>query len=398
MTLNMVPGDPPVRILVAQPGYHQRGRFAALIDWWGPRPFMQIAVILGIAAALAIVGLNVAGALGRAGIHPGFAFLGQPANFQIGESLIPFHAGDSYLRAIAVGLLNTVKVALAGCVLATVLGVMVGVAGLTRNPLVARLVRIYIEAIRNTPLLLQLFLWIALARNLPGPRQAPGAWGIFLSNRGVFLPAPEVATLWVLVLFVPLIAGAVWLARLRRGAGRRTSPVWVVSLLMGGLLLFLAGLRFDVPVLQGFNLRGGMVLSPEYAALLVALTVKFSAAIAEIVRAGILAVPQGQREAARALGLSEARIMRLVILPQALRVIVPLTTSCFLDLAKDSSLAVAIGYPDLVSILNTTANTTGQAVEALAVMAGTFVILNLGVSGLMNLYNARVALRGEGRR
>lgn len=379
------------------PHLFQRGRFAALVEWWGPRPWSQLAVILGIAALLLWFGLNLAAALQRAGITPGFSFLFRSANFQIGESTLAFQAGDTYLRAIVVGIVNTLKVALAGCVLATLLGVAIGVGGLSANPLLGGLVRVYIEVVRNTPLLLQLFFWIALARNLPGPRQAPGAMGFYLSNRGIFVPALTSSGGWLMPLAA--ITGLVLLAavarpRLRRGGGL----IWPGVVALSALILAIAGAGVDVPQLQGFNIRGGLSLSPEFAALLTALTVKFSASIAEIVRAGILSVAPGQREAARALGLNDWQILRLVVLPQALRVIVPLITSSFLDLAKDSSLAVAIGYPDLVGILNTTANTTGQAIEAVFIMAISFLVLNLSVAALMNRYNQRVALRGEAGR
>ncbi|NPD16976.1 ABC transporter permease subunit [Xinfangfangia sp. D13-10-4-6] len=373
----------------------QRRGISALVSWWDPRPFTQLFVIALILAALWLLGQNILAALARAGISPGFAFLGRAANFQIGEAVIPFSAGDTYLRAIGVGLINTLRVALAGCVLAALLGTALGVLGLMGNPLLTRLVRIYVEVIRNTPLLLQLFFWIALARNLPGPKQAPHLGGVWLSNRGIFVPAPVAENGWALPL---ALTALVFLAAfaLRRFGGLRY--VWTGAFVASAGILWASGISLDIPSLQGFNIRGGLSLSPEFAALLLALVVKFSAAIAEIVRAGILSVPEGQREAARAMGLSEWHIMRLVVLPQALRVIVPLTTSVFLDLAKDSSLAVAIGYPDLVSILNTTANTTGQAIEAVLIMAGSFVILNLSVAFLMNRYNARVALRGEHRR
>lgn len=373
----------------------RRGIIPALVAWWGPRPFVQLAVIAVILAGLGLLGQNIAAALSRAGITPGFAFLDRAANFQIGESVIPFAAGDTYLRAIGVGMMNTLRVALVGCVLATLLGTALGVLGLMGNPLLTRLIRLYVDLIRNTPLLLQLFFWIALARNLPGPKQAIHGGGIWLTNRGIFVPAPVIGQgwLWPVALSLAIIGLALLL---RRHTGVRRG-LWPVSLLLIGAVFWQAGLAFDLPSLQGFNIRGGLSVSPEYAALLVALVVKFSAAIAEIVRAGILSVPTGQREAARAMGLSDWQIMRLVVLPQALRVIVPLTTSVFLDLAKDSSLAVAIGYPDLVSILNTTANTTGQAIEAVLIMAGSFLVLNLGVAALMNRYNRRVALRGEGR-
>ena len=393
MTLTLPSDDPP-----SAP--RQRGRWSALAEWWGPRPFAQIAVILGIAAIAAWFGANTAASLARAGITPGFDFLFRAANFQIGEGAIPFQAGDIYLRAIGVGLVNTLTVALAGCVMATLLGVALAVAGLSGNPFLAAWIRIYIEIIRNTPLLLQLFFWIALARSLPGPKQAPGGAGFYLSNRGIFVPALTAPGNWLLPLVaIGAIAGAAGLfirRRARRGQG--PWPVRGSALAAMAGVLALSGFGLDLPALSGFNIRGGLSLSPEFAALLTALTVKFSATIAEIVRAGIQSVPHGQREAARALGLGDGRIMRLVVLPQALRVIVPLITSAYLDLAKDSSLAVAIGYPDLVAILNTTANTTGQAIEAVLLMAGTFLVLNLSVAALMNRYNARVALRGQARR
>ncbi|PZO74108.1 MAG: amino acid ABC transporter permease [Mesorhizobium amorphae] len=338
--------------------------------------------------------------MARIGVSPGFGFLRHSANFAIGESVISFAAGDPYLRAILAGLLNTLKVAALGCVFATLLGVAFGVAGLSSNPLLARLVRVYVEGLRNTPLLLQLFFWIALAKSLPAPRQAIDVLGaVFLSNRGVFVPSLSLGELgpvfwgaWA-VLLAALLAAA-FSARgrvLPRGA-------WMLfAVLLAPLLAapFAAGgATWQQPVLQGFNIRGGWAMTPEFAALLAGLSVKFSAAIAEIVRAGIQSVSRGQWEAARALGLRPASIMRLVVLPQALRVITPLTTSSYLDLIKDSSLAVAIGYPDLVSIINTTANTTGQSLEALTILIGLYLVLNLAASALMNLYNRRVALRG----
>ena len=379
----------------------QRGRFSALIEWWGPRPWSQIAVILGIAAILFLLVSNIAASLARAGITPGFAFLTNAANFQIGETTIPFQAGDTYLRAITAGLVNTLKVAVAGCILATFLGVGLGIAGLSRNPLIAGLVRAYVELMRNTPLLLQLFFWIALLRSLPVPKQAPHAAGIYLSNRGVFVPAPEFETGWLVPLLgvsVVTVLAALASRRMLRAGRRGTNVLWLAAGGAAVAIIAASGPSLGWPELKGLNIRGGLSLTPEFAALLVALVVKFGASIAEIVRAGILSVPVGQREAARSLGLTEWQIMRMVVLPQALRVIIPLITSSFLDLAKDSSLAVAIGYPDLVSILNTAANTTGQAIEAVLIMTASFLVLNLGVAALMNRYNARVALRGQVKR
>lgn len=387
------------------PGPRRPGAFAAIAGWWGPRPLAQVAVVLLVVALLYALGQSVAASMARIGISPGFDFLGRSANFEIGEQAIPFRAGDTYARAMLVGLLNTLKVALLGCMLATVLGVALGVAGLSGNLLLAGLVRCYVEAVRNTPLLLQLFFWISLAQSFPPPRQALSAFdAFFLTNRGVFVPGllldgASAATWSGLALAATgFVAAALMLAR-RSKLG--LSPI--LALLAAAAVAALAVLRltgatvaFEAPALSGFNIRGGWSLSPEFAALLTGLTVKFSASIAEIVRAGIESVKQGQWEAARALGLHDGQIMRLIVLPQALRVITPLTTSNYLDLTKDSSLAVAIGYPDLVSIVNTTANTTGQAFEALIILIAAYLTLNLVLSALMNVYNSRVALRGGG--
>jgi general L-amino acid transport system permease protein len=388
------------------PGPPRPGTFGKIRAWWGGWPIGQLAFL----AALAFLGWlfvsNVLGTMARIGILPGFGFLSSSANFEIGESAIAFRAGDTYLRAITAGLINTLKVSLLGCVLATILGVVIGVAGLSRNLLLSGLVRWFIEITRNTPLLLQLFFWMALAKALPAPRQAPALFDkVFLTNRGVYIPALslEGAPFGVLAAFAlaGALGGALLLTlrlsgRLTRRTGTSAVILSVAAIL---LLLALSGARpiAQPPALSGFNIRGGLNLSPEFAALLTGLVVKFSALIAEIVRAGIQSVGAGQWEAARALGLHDGQIIRLVVLPQALRVITPLTTSSYLDLTKDSSLAVAIGFPDLVSIINTTANTTGQSMEALIILIGAFLTINLALSALMNVYNNRVALRESTR-
>lgn len=385
------------------PGLQRPGLFLKLAMWWGPRPLLQVGLLLLGSLFIALVVATVSGNLARIGVTPGFDFLSRSANFEIGEQVIGFSAGDTYLRALLVGLLNTLKVAVLGCLLATFLGVAIGVAGLSGNPLLGALVRGYIEIIRNTPLLLQLFLWISLAQSLPPPRRALSLFDtVFLSNRGIFLPGPvfegggDIALLAVGLIIAATFAG-VFIGWQRDFLNlRRIALLFFATLLLIASALWLSGVRtsFDVPALTGFNIRGGYSVTPEFAALLIGLVVKFSASIAEIVRAGILSVKQGQWEAGRALGLTNGQIMRLVVLPQALRVITPLTTSNYLDLTKDSSLAVAIGYPDLVSISNTTANTTGQAFEALLILVSVYVVLNLAVALLMNRYNNRVALRG----
>ncbi|PWE54762.1 amino acid ABC transporter permease [Metarhizobium album] len=388
------------------PAPARAGMLYRLRAWWGGWPLGQLAFLLALALVGGLFVSNVLGTMARIGILPGFGFLGSSANFEIGESAIAFRAGDTYFKAILAGLLNTLKVSLLGCVLATVLGVVIGVAGLSRNLLLSGLIRWFIEITRNTPLLLQLFFWMAIAKALPAPRQAPALFDtVFLTNRGVYIPSIALeggpfGLLAALALAGALGAALVLTLRLSGRLTRRNGTAAVVLSAAAILsLLALSGARpvVQAPALAGFNIRGGLNLSPEFAALLTGLVVKFSALIAEIVRAGIQSVGAGQWEAARALGLHDGQIIRLVVLPQALRVITPLTTSSYLDLTKDSSLAVAIGFPDLVSIINTTANTTGQSMEALIILIGSFLAINLALSALMNAYNNRVALRGSTR-
>ena len=302
------------------------------------------------AAALAGAGLlawfliaNAAQNLEARRIASGFAFLGREAGFEIGQSFfLHYGAADSYLKALAVGLVNTLMVSLIGIVLATGIGGLIGILRVTGIPLVKAVCAAYVEFIRNIPLLVQLFFWYALiTESLPGPREALHPLpGVFLSNRGIFFPTLS-----------------------------------------------------SVPALDGFNFTGGAVLTPEFAALLAGLATYTASFIAEIVRAGILAVSRGQHEAADALGLNPFQKMFRIVLPQALRVIVPPLTSQYLNLTKNSSLAVAIGYPDLVSIANTTINQTGQAIEGIAVIMAVYLTISLAISAFMNWYNARIALR-----
>lgn len=399
-----VPGRRVLRTVL--PGPLRPGMAEKIRAWWGGWPLGQLAFLLAVGALGVLFIANVLETMARIGILPGFGFLSSSANFEIGESPIAFRAGDTYRRAILAGLLNTLKVSLLGCVLATILGVAVGIAGLSRNLLLSRLVRWFIEITRNTPLLLQLFFWMALAKALPAPRQASALFGsVFLTNRGVYIPSLSLEGGPFGLAAALVLTGLASLAFILvlRAAGRltRRSGTFAVMLALAAPLAFLvlSGARpaAELPALSGFNIRGGLNLSPEFAALLTGLVVKFAALIAEIVRAGIQSVGAGQWEAARALGLHDGQIIRLVVLPQALRVITPLTTSSYLDLTKDSSLAVAIGFPDLVSIVNTTANTTGQSLEALIILIGAFLTINLALSALMNVYNNRVALRGSRR-
>jgi general L-amino acid transport system permease protein len=307
----------------------------------------QIAYQAAALAAVLAVGwffvANTAANLEARRIASGFGFLQREAGFEIGEKFfLTYSAADSYLRALSVGVLNTLGVALIGIVLATGLGAAVGLSRLSPNFLLRSLSASYVEFFRNVPLLVQLFFWYALiTEGLPHPREALQPLpGVFLSNRGILLPSLEGA-----------------------------------------------------PRLEGFNFVGGTAITPEFAALLFGLAVYTAAFIAEIVRAGVLAIERGQWEAAHATGLTRGQALRHVIVPQALRVVVPPLASQYLNLTKNSSLAVAIGYPDLVSIANTTMNQTGQAIEGIAIIMGVYLTISLSISAFMNWYNARISLR-----
>ena len=365
----------------------------------------QILFVAAVVTLGAFLFHNVLVNLGRQHIATGFGFLEEEAKFGIGESLIPYSPADAYARAFLVGLLNTLYVAAIGIVLATILGTVVGIARLSRNWLISKLARIYVETFRNIPLLLQLFFWWGLLReSAPAPRQS---WeplpDVFISNRGIAfpLPNPDPTHGWMaLALCVGVVATigiSRWARQRQAGTGEQFPTGWVgLALILGlPLIVFLGGgapLALDRPELKGFNFVGGHAVSPEFAALLLGLVVYTGTFIAEIVRAGILAVSWGQSEAAMALGLKPGQRTRLIVLPQALRVIIPPMTSQYLSLTKNSSLAVAIGYPDLVSIANTTLNQTGQAVEGIAMIMAVYLTISLTISALMNIYNRSVAL------
>ena len=338
------------------------------------------------------------------GLQFGFGFLGRSAGFPIGEGAIAYTPSDTYARALTVGFLNTMRVAVVGVILATILGVMLGLARLSTNPLLRSLTGGYIEIIRNTPLVLQLVFWHSIILQLPSVRQALSPIpGFFLSQRGVKLPALLAEPALYNCLLALLAAAIIWYGLDRRERARQIETGERKSTLIPGIALViglpvLAGFLFGAPTVQwpeltGFNFEGGIALSPEFFALLIGLVVYTSAFIAEIVRSGIQSVDKGQWEAARALGLAPGKIMRLVILPQALRVIIPPMTSQFLNLTKNSSLAVVIGYPDLVSVANTSINQTGQAVEVISIFMAVYLMISLVTSFLMNLYNRAVALK-----
>ena len=337
-------------------------------------------------------------------IATGFGFLNREAGLPIAENLIPYSPTDTYFRALVIGLLNTLKVAVVGIILATIFGTLIGIARLSKNWLLSKIAGVYIEVIRDLPLLLQLLFWYAILQALPGPRQAmnPVA-GVFLSNRGLKLPWIEWqdAHSYALLAFV---LGLAYTLLYRRDAIKKRildgkpRPVWPIAigciLVLPLVIWYAAGAPFvvDWPSLRGFNFRGGLNMSPEYFALLLGLTMYTAGFIAEIVRSGIQAVPHGQWEAAQALGLRPSSVLKLVVMPQALRVIIPPMTSQYLNITKNSSLAVAIGYQDIVSIANTTLNQTGQAIEGIAIIMLVYLSISLSISLFMNWYNARIAL------
>ena len=384
---------PPSRGIIPMPG--------------GPR---GLAIQIGLLVAVIALGWwfwsNAQANMAARGLQFGYAFLDRSAGIPIGESIIPYTPADTYRHALTVGLLNTLRVAIVGIALCTVIGILLGLARLSANPLLRSLVGGYIEVIRNTPLVLQLVFWHAVILQLPSVRQALNPLpGVFLSQRGLMMPGLMADTALVAFLAALTVGAIGWWLLLRRERARQIAtgdrrPTILPGLAMlVGLpaLVLAAGFAPTVewPQMMGFNFEGGLALSPEFFALLIGLVVYTSAFIAEIVRSGIQSVHNGQWEAARALGLPPGRIMRLVILPQALRVIIPPLTSQYLNLTKNSSLAVVIGYPDLVSVANTSINQTGQAIEVISIFMAVYLIISLATSALMNWYNARVALMKE---
>jgi general L-amino acid transport system permease protein len=364
-----------------------------------------VGFILYEAATNAITNLR------RAGIARGFGFLNNTSGFDVAQTLIAYSSSTStYFEAFLVGLLNTLVVSAIGIVIATILGFVIGIARLSNNWLVAKLATIYVEVIRNLPLLLQLLFWYyAVLASLPQPRESVrvGTWA-FLNTRGLFLPKPLYdgrAWLILAALGVGVVATvAIWTwARREQERTGRQFPVGVTALgLIIGLplaswaVLAVTGgspITFDVPEQSRFNLRGGMQLFPEFVALLAGLSIYTAAFIAEVVRAGILSVSKGQTEAAHSLGLRPGATLRLVVVPQAMRVIVPPLTNQYLNLTKNSSLAVAIGYPDLVQVfMGTVLNQTGQAVEVVLITMAVYLTISLATSSAMNLYNRRMAI------
>jgi general L-amino acid transport system permease protein len=368
----------------------------------------QVIFVIVLALAAGYLYLNVTANLARQGLTVGYGFMKNPASFGIGESFIPYDPSNTYGRALLVGLVNTLVVSALGIVLTTIIGVLAGVARLSSNWLINRFASAYVGIIRNTPLLLQLMFWyFGVIIQLPSVRQAiklPGP--IYLTQRGVYLIWAEgTATFpaWRVYLILAFLSiFIIWFVL--RSAGKRASvplpPWWSLAYFLipltivglGALLQPQPPLKPFIPELVGLNFKGGVRLTPEFAALLFGLVVYTGAFIAEIVRAGIQAVAKGQVEAARSLGLTNGQTLRLVVFPQALRIMVPPITSQYLNLAKNSSLAIAIGYPDLFSVAGTIFNQTGAALEIIMIMMLSYLSISLFTSLLMNIYNNRIQL------
>lgn len=366
----------------------------------------QILLVLGLVAFGIYLVNNTLHNMEQRGITTGFDFLSNEAGFGILQSLIPYDETYSYGRTFFVGLFNTLLVAALGIFFATLLGFSMGVARLSKNWLVARVATVYIETFRNIPLLLQILFWyFAVLQPLPRPRDSlEFGESVFLNNRGLFMPKPlaEDGFGFVLLAFfiaiVAVVIVARWAHRRQEATGQQFPTGWAgLGLILGlPLLVFLIigmPMHLEYPELKGFNFRGGIEIIPELAALTLALSIYTGTFIAEAVRSGILAVSHGQTEAAGALGLKPTQTLKLVIIPQALRVIIPQLTSQYLNLTKNSSLATAIGYPDLVSVFaGTTLNQTGQAVEVIAMTMAVYLSISLLISMFMNWYNKRIQL------
>lgn len=389
------PGDALARPSLGEL-FHSKGFRSALY---------QVLLALLVVAAGYFLYSNVTENLRSQNIATGFGFLGQVAQFQIGQTAIEYSPSDNYSRALLVGLVNTLFVSICGIVLATLVGFSVGISRVSGNWLLMKVATGYIEVVRNVPVVLQVIFFAVVLRNLPVVREAIDLFGFgMLSNRGLSLAVPVAHPVhgWMLAALMAGIVLAVlvsmWARRRRDATGQHLETVWINLAFILGLpaLAWLVGgapTEMSFPALQGFRIAGGLTMSPEFAALLIGISTYSSGFIAEIVRAGIQATPKGQIEAANSIGLHPRFVMSHIVMPQALRVIVPPLTSQYVNIMKNSSIAVVIGYPDLVSIGNTMMNQTGQAVEAIALMMLVYLAISLVTSGLMNLYNRAVAIK-----
>ncbi|WP_424948548.1 amino acid ABC transporter permease [Chromohalobacter marismortui] len=368
---------------------------------------VQAVLLIALTAVIFVLVFNTMNNLEERGITTGFGFFGERAGFSIPQTLVEYSGNSTYAMTFLVGLLNTLLVSAMGVVAATLIGFLVGIARLSPNWLLAKAAMVYVEIFRNVPLLLQILFWyFAVLRALPSPRDSLSLFeAVFLNIRGLILPEPLPqpgfsAVLWALLLAVVASVLLVRFARRRQDrTGQRLPAGWLSLALIVGLPLAVYAingfpLNWEMPSLAGFNFRGGITILPELAALWLALSIYTAAFIAEIVRSGIQSVAHGQIEAARSLGLSSGVTLRKIVVPQAMRLIIPQLTSQHLNLIKNSSLATAIGYPDLVAVFAGTAlNQTGQALEIIAITMAVYLTISLVVSFLMNLYNARVQIK-----
>lgn len=366
--------------------------------------YQIVAISLVILAGWYLVSNTLAN-LERQNISTGYGFLDLEASFGISESMINYTPESNYATALMVGFLNTVKVAVLGIILCTIIGTIFGVARLSSNWIVRTLAAVYVETFRNIPVLLQLFFWYAI---IPGAFPAGrNAWqpipDVLLTNRGMYLPVPVADNAYSYMGIAAIIAFIViyfikkWATKRLDATGQPFPIVWAsLGIFFGlALLAYLVGgapTAMDIPSLQGFNIRGGYNISPEFMSVLIGLTIYTSTYVAEVVRSGIQAVPNGQWEAAESLGLKRSIALRKIILPQSMRVAIPPLTNQYLNLTKNSSLAVAVGYPDLVSVSNTTMNQTGQAIEAISIYMAVYLGLSLITSLFMNWFNKKMAL------
>jgi general L-amino acid transport system permease protein len=367
--------------------------------------FYQAVTVLILGALVIYAWLNAAENLARANMTTGFGFLNGRAGFDLAQNLIEYSSDSTYFRALQVGLLNTLLVAVCGIVTATIIGLLVGIGRLSHNWLIARICTVYVEVFRNIPPLLVIFFWYkGVLSLLPDIKKAIGLpFSIYLSNRGVYVPTPmfgDYFSLVAITLVIGIVLSVIYarIAKRKQMATGQRSPILLVSLglivLLPVVVFFIVGmpLTFDIPVLGKFNMKGGSVLGPEFISLYMALSFYTAAFIAEIVRAGIRGVSKGQSEAAYALGVRPGLTTRLVVLPQALRIIIPPLTSQYLNLTKNSSLAVAVGYADLVAVGGTILNQSGHSVEIIAIWMIVYVSISLVTSLFMNWFNAKMAL------
>ena len=364
------------------------------------RVLLQVLFLIGVLLLAGILYTNMLRGLNNLGLTLNLEFLENEAGFDISEG-IEYAPSDTYLKAFWVGVVNTLKVSLIGIVCATILGLVVGIARLSSNWLIRTIAAIYVECFRNIPLLLQILFWYtAVILQLPRVRDSISLFGdVFINQRGVYLPSPEPTsglTVWgVFLLAGFIVAALLYVLRMRQlrqlelpgFRAKWALPAFVIIAVLGWFLTPEQPFRLDPPVLRGFNFVGGISLSPEFSALLIGLSVYTGAFIAEVVRSGIQAVVKGQREAAKAVGLNEAQTLQLIVLPQAVPIIVPPLTSQYLNLAKNSSLAIAIGFPDVFSIGNTMMLQTGQSIPVFAMIMVSYLIMSLTTSAGMNWYN-----------